>query len=253
MIITEPRVEVIAYTQLPPADFGPHGSRGDVMKVLQGDPCSEMARVVERCGRISWKSEAKMGPGTADGFMTRVVNISKDESIAEHASVTLLAVMDRYASHQLVRHRIGAYTQESTHYINYAKKGDQIEVCAPLGIPRFQAGPCSACGDGDIKLEYHEHAWPETEEFKLWRASCEQAEKAYFALLSKGVKHYHARFVLPGALKTELAVTFNLRMWRHVINQRITPNNTPEIVLFAKQSLAELQRLCPEMFPPTKP
>lgn len=242
MIITEPRVELLAYTQLPPEyiyktnrpDAPINLSPANLMqaKLVQADPCSELARVVERCGRVSWKSEDKIGEGTADGFCTRVVNIRKDESIAEHCSVTLLFVTDRYMTHQLVRHRIGSYTQESTHYINYSKKGDQIEVCRPMGIPRFLVSPPNR----------------ETEEYGSWVAGCEEAERRYFTLLAKGVKHYHARYVLPSCLKTEIAVTFNLRIWRYVLGLRATPNNTPEIVHVMKMAGKILAGLCPEMF-----
>lgn len=231
MIITEPRVELLAYTQLPP--LAKSSGEGMAFKSLPDDPCSELARVVERCGRVSWKSEDKIGPGTADGFCTRVVNIRKDESIAEHCSVTLLFVTDRYVTHQLVRHRIGSYTQESTHYINYSKKGDQIEVCRPMGIPRYT--------DPD-------NQWCESDEYCAWVAGCEEAERRYFYLLKQGVKHYHARYVLPSCLKTEIAVTFNLRIWRYVLGLRATPNNTPEIVHVMKMAGKILAGLCPEMF-----
>jgi thymidylate synthase (FAD) len=215
--IIEPYVELMAYTQLPP---GHDGKLGYV------DPCNDMSRVIERAGRVSWKSEDKMEPGSASGFITRVVNIKKDESIAEHCSVTLLMVTDRLASHQLVRHRIGAYTQESTHYINYTKaeKGNEIAVMRPLGIS------------------------VDSPAFQIWKETCEQAEKAYFNIISQGHKHYHARFVLPSCLKTEIAVTYNLRMWRHVIGQRIQPNNTPEIIWLMKLALPIIHGLCPEMF-----
>lgn len=218
MVIEEPRAEVLAYTQLPP------GYRG---RLGYEEPCGDMALVVERCGRVSWKSEGKIEKGSASGFMTRVVNIRKDESIAEHASVTMLLVTDRYASHQIVRHRIAAYTQESTHYIDYSKKGDhpgQIVVMRPLGIPVSS---------------------PDYEE---WKRSCMVAEAAYFNMLRRGTKHYHARFVLPGCLKTEIAVTYNLRMWLHVLKQRTTPNNTPEIVRVMKLAGHEMAKLCPDMF-----
>lgn len=212
MIIVEPNAELIAYTQLPPG--------------APKDDCSDMARVIERCGRVSWKSEDKMGPGTADGFMVRVVNIKKDESIAEHASATILLTTDRYASHQIVRHRIGAFTQESTHYINYGKEkfGEQIAVCRPLGIAI------------------------DTPEYRLWKDTCETCERTYLELIRGGMKHYHARFALSGALKTEIACTFNLRMWRHVLLQRTAPNNTPEIIAVMKMAGRIMAGLCPPMF-----
>ena len=234
MIIVEPKVEVLAYTQLVPAtqwkvEKGP-GLFDSQKSIGESDRCSEMSRVVERCGRVSWKSEDKIGPGTADGFMTRVVNIRKDESIAEHASVTMLFTTDRYVSHQLVRHRIAAYTQESTHYINYGKRGDQIEVCKPMGIPECLDDDCRECP------------------FDKWARAMIECEDAYFGMLAAGVKHYHARYALPGCLKTEVAATYNLRTWRHVLGLRTTPNNTPEIAHVMKLAGNHMHALCPEMF-----
>jgi thymidylate synthase (FAD) len=187
------------------------------------DMCSDAARVVERCGRVSWKSEPKMEPGSADGFITRVVNIKKDFSIAEHASATLLLVTDRYSMAQFTRHRHASPTVESTHYINYGKKYGEIEVCAPLRIQR-----------GSV-------------EWNLWKETCERAEDAYLQLLNRGVKHYNARHVLPGCLKTEMALTSNMRGWTEILKQRLTPNNTPETAYLAELMAGVLHGVCPEM------
>lgn len=236
MIVVKPSVEVLAYTQLPPSDVRP------------ADPCSDLARVVERCGRVSWKSEDKMGPGTAEGFMTRVVNIKKDFSIAEHASVTMLFVTDRYVTHQLVRHRIAAYTQESTHYINYAKEkfGGHIAVCEPLGMQKYSEAGLSV---PEREFPLYEEDALFTADYLNWYWGCIKAEKAFFDIMARGkTKHYHARYVLPSCLKTEIAVTYNLRMWLHVLRERTTPNNTPEIALLLKMAGRQMARLCPEMF-----
>jgi thymidylate synthase (FAD) len=236
MRIAQPSIKVLAYSQLVPdlqfdmIDTSPT-IIGAHTKLLAKDPCSELARIVERCGRISWKSEDKIGPGTADGFCTRVVNIRKDESIAEHASVTMIGVTDRYTSHQLVRHRIAAYTQESTHYINYGKKGEEIEVMESMGIPKF-------CEDGKTQ----------TLQYSIWHNSCLRSEADYMQLLKLGVHHKNARFVLPSCLKTEIAFTFNLRTWRHVLNLRIPKSNTQEISFLLTHAGYEMARLCPEMF-----
>jgi thymidylate synthase (FAD) len=226
MIIVEPKAELLAYTQLVPRRTYRHE---DVhlnldVKLVDQDPCSEPARVIERCGRISWKSEDKMTRGSADGFMTRVVHIKKDESIAEHASATIVLTLDRYASHQLVRHRIGSYTQESTHYINYTKKGRELQVCRPLGI---EVG---------------------SEAYELWKENAARDEETYFRIIDLGVKHYHARFAAPSCLKTEVAVTYNFRIWPYFLGLRTTAGNTPEIVLAAKMCGDILANLCPELF-----
>lgn len=260
MKIVEASAELLAYSQLVPS------KRSEDVAVSGSDPCGDVARIIERCGRVSWKSEAKMVRGSADDFITRVVNIRKDESIAEHASATVLFVTDRYASHQLVRHRIAAYTQESTHYINYGK-GDketrELGFCRPLGIPQQLDVPCQRCANLKAMPSHIQQVAAGAEEhlshctgfnkesnpaFEKWEDICRQGEEYYFDLIDSGVKHYHARFVLPGSLKTEIAVTFNMRMWRHFFTMRCTANNTPEIVLMAKQGLAILNELCPPMF-----
>lgn len=232
MRIIEPSVELVAYTQLPPT--GAYDVYEHHWKQVPKDPCSEMSRIIEIAGRTSWKSEDKMGPGTADGFCVRVVNIKKDLSIAEHCSVTLRVITDRYTLAQLTRHRIAAYTVESSHYINYGKKGRELAVCRPLGIPQFR---------------YYSDGGPqeETEAFKLWRENAERDEATYFALLDKGVKHYHSRFAALSCLKTEIVVTYNLRMWRTVFDQRLTSNNTPEIVHAMMGCALILAKLCPEV------
>lgn len=238
MRIVNPSIQVLAYTQLPPTEpetvldqaqmealdrlIGP----GWRVKLVPRDPCSEMSRVVERCGRISWKSEGLAQPGTADGFCTRVVHLKKDQSIAEHASVTMLGVMDRYASHQLVRHRIAAYTQESTHYVNYtrADKGGELTFCRPLDIPM------------------------DSPAFRRYVRSCWQSERDYFETVKEGHKHHQARFMVNGGLKTEIGFTFNLRIWLYVVALRATQGNTPEIELVFQLVKPELNRLCPEIF-----
>lgn len=237
MIIVEPKAELLAFTQLPPrkkhSDFDPVDGSGP-WQTFVNEPCGDPARVVERCGRVSWKSEAKSGVGTADDFMVRVVNIRKDESIAEHVSATLLLTTDRYVTHQLVRHRLAAYTQESTHYINYGKNGQRdLWVCEPMGISKW-------AGTGD--------SLDTSEAYQVWHNSAMLAEQAYFKLLDLGVHHKHARYAMPSCLKTEIAVTYNLRMWRYVFKMRLPKANTPEITHLMMLALPILHQLCPPMF-----
>jgi thymidylate synthase (FAD) len=204
-------VELLAYTQLPPGRIS--------------DPCSDMARVVERCGRVSWKSEDKIGPGTADSFCVRVVSIRKDYSISEHASATILFVTDRFVTHQLVRHRLGAMTQESSHYINWSKEkwGREITVIKPLSLEEG------------------------TEHYDVWYKACLAGEKAYMSLIDSGVRHHQARAVLPGCLKSEIALTYNLRMWRTIFEQRCSPNNTLETIQVCTMAASIMADLCPEI------
>lgn len=252
MKIANPSATVIAYSQLVPQTETRY-SADETRKIIAADPCSELSRITEICGRVSWKSEGKMGPGTADGFCVRVVNVRRDQSIAEHACVTMRLVTDRYTSHQVVRHRISAYTQESTHYINYSKpeQGGELTFMEPLGIKKHVPGPCSACSAGDTEMAHHDHDhdwWGLTPEYRDWMEHCERSERLYLDLIKRGVHHKNARHVLPGCLKTELVCTWNLRMWLHVLKERTSPNNTPEIIHVMKLAAANMVGLCPEIF-----
>lgn len=188
--------------------------------------CSGSALTVERAGRVCWKSEGRMAPGSAGPFIERVVGQYHHESIAEHAAATMLFVTDRIVSHQVIRHRIAAYSQESTHYINYAKGGgDQLTVCAPL------------------QLEEGTPAW------ECWAEAVRAAEEAYFELVNvHKVKHYTARYAMPHCLKTELVATYNFRTWLHVLRMRTAKNNTPEIIDLMQQAGRVLARHAPEFF-----
>lgn len=224
MIVVPQSAELIALT-FPVKPYG-DGFIPDLGDVAAGELCSPPARVVERSGRVCWKSEGRAGVGSAAGFLERVVKKFGHQSIAEHASATMVLVTDRIVSHQLVRARIAAYSQESTHYINYAKGGPDrtIRVCRPLEVVE---------GSED-DLDFLE--------------GCAVAEQAYFRMVDRGVKHYTARYVLPMALKTEVVATYNFRMWDHVLRQRTDLKNTPEIRALMRLAGKRMASACPELF-----
>ena len=87
---------------------------------------------IEEIGRVCYKSEDKI---TEDSYKKFIGNIIKrgHESVLEHCSVTMKFICDRGVSHEIVRHRIGSYSQESTRYCNYSndKFGNEITVIKP--------------------------------------------------------------------------------------------------------------------------
>ena len=85
---------------------------------------------IERCGRTCYKSEDKITEDSADRFVANICR-NRHESVLEHCSVTAIVVCSRACSHQLVRHRIAAYSQESQRYCNYGKKGSLQVICPP--------------------------------------------------------------------------------------------------------------------------
>jgi len=170
---------------------------------------------IERAGRTCYKSEQKFTPETADKFVRMLISRGH-ESVLEHSSVTVKWIVDRGVSHEIVRHRIGSYSQESTRYCNYAKDkfGNELTFIKPFffeddGIHNCK---CLDCAN-----------------FWSWRATCETAEENYLQLIKNGCEPEQARSVLPNSLKTELVCTFNLREWRHFFKLRCAPAAHPQM------------------------
>lgn len=169
---------------------------------------------VERCGRICYKSEDRI-TGTSATRFVETLRKSGHESVLEHASITTIVVCSRACSHQLVRHRIAAFSQESQRYVNYGKKERLLVIC-PLGIG-VEPGDYESYGtmirQGGVMLDL---SIRQTQ----WIHHVCWAYEEYKRELADGLKPEDARYILPNATKTELAVTFNLRQWRHVFKER---------------------------------
>jgi thymidylate synthase (FAD) len=133
---------------------------------------------------------------------------SGHHSVLEHEKVTVRFIVDRGVSHELVRHRIASYSQESTRYCNYNQDrfGKEITVIEPWFFrPTETAG------------------------YQTWKAACEGCERAYFELLEGGATPQEARSVLPNSLKTEVVMTANLREWRHFLQLRCAKDAHPQM------------------------
>jgi thymidylate synthase (FAD) len=182
---------------------------------------------IEYCARVSHKSEDRITETSAAPFVKKIIELG-DESVLEHVSITVKFICDRGVSHELVRHRLASFTQESTRYCNYSKDGygHEITVIQPpfgtdiLGIARAEA----------------------------WRHEMKAAEKAYFQLLEAGAKPEEARSVLPNSLKTEVIMTANLREWRHVLSLRADRRAHPQMRELMIPLLYELQEKIPVVF-----
>ena len=121
---------------------------------------NEIYRIIENAGRICYKSEDKIGNDSTEKFIRNVIKRGH-ESVIEHVSITVKFVTDRGISHEIVRHRLASYSQESTRYCNYGNNrfGNEITVIKPLEIE-------------DDSIEY----W-------IWEKAMQKAEKIYFQLL----------------------------------------------------------------------
>jgi len=189
---------------------------------------NQLLRNIENAGRTCYKSEAKITEDSYRGFIEMIMK-SGHHSMFEHEKVTVRIICDRGVSHEIVRHRLAAYSQESTRYCNYAgdKFNNEITVIKPFFFipPDEQAT--------DVYLE--------------WLCACQDAEKSYFRLLELGATPQEARSILPNSLKTEIVVTYNLREWRHFFTLRAAKTAHPQmqqvaipLLLWFKEQLSSL-------------
>ena len=179
-------------------------------------------RLIERAGRVCWKSEDRITETSHVAFIRMLLDPSrKHESVLEHASAGFLIQTDRGISHELVRHRIASYSQSSTRYCSYA---DEITVIKPSNIPDDGVDFCIFC------------------------ATCEYAEMGYLGLIRQGQKPQIARSVLPTCLATEVVMTANFREWRHFLNLRLAPSAHPDMRVVAGLIRDQLVELAPTVF-----
>jgi len=183
---------------------------------------------LEQCGRVCYKSEGKITDGSAEKFVAGIISRGH-EAVLEHCSVTVKFICDRGVSHEIVRHRMASYCQESTRYCNYSKDGFGNEITV--------IEPCYFDKRGEGILQYD-----------VWKRACEEAERVYFALLKNGCTPQEARAVLPNSLKTEVVMTANMREWRHFFKLRCSAATHPQMREVATMLLAEFKSRIPVLF-----
>jgi thymidylate synthase (FAD) len=164
------------------------------------------ARVIEAMGRICYQSQHKVEPNgaSADRFVTMILG-NGHESVLEHVSAGFRIVTDRGVTHELVRHRIASFSQESTRYCDYSgdRFGGELGFIVPPGLSDSASS--------------------------TWRCAVDTAEGMYKGLRASGVPPEIARSVLPNALKAEIGMTCNAREWRHFLKLRLSPKAHPQM------------------------
>jgi thymidylate synthase (FAD) len=182
---------------------------------------------IEKAGRTCYKTEEKIVPGTAEKFVKKIIE-SGHLSVIEHVNVSVRIITDRGVTHELVRHRLAAYSQESTRYCSYDqdKFGNEITVILPVWFYDLDTDHLVKVFQDDKKLVFvnlYEEA------FYRWYWGCQHSEYIYFDLLKLNQTPQQARAVLPNSLKTEIVVTANLREWRHILSLRTSKAAHPQI------------------------
>lgn len=184
---------------------------------------------VEYAARISHRSEHLQNENTLERFINAVVVKHGDWSVTEHESVSVEMLLDRGCTHELVRHRIAAYTQESTRFVNYTKQMESSYIY-PIVLDRLEKFPesCTAYQD--------------------WLAFVTTADRGYQAMLKHGWRPEEARSLLPNALASKIMVTMNLRSWRHVFLMRSSIETHPQLREQTGLLLEEFKRCIPIIY-----
>ena len=186
---------------------------------------SEILKTIETIGRICYKSEDKITEISARSFISMLIERGH-EAMLEHYAFTVKFICDRGVSHEIVRHRIASYAQESMRFCNYTKEkfGKEITFIKP-------------CFFKETQTEY----W-------TWLNAMKNSELYYLSLIDAGRSPQEARSVLPNSTKTELYVTMNLREWRHFFRLRTAREAHPQMREITIPLLIKIKALIPIIF-----
>jgi len=180
---------------------------------------------LELAGRVCYKSEEKITSLSASNFVRMLIN-KGHESVLEHEKISVRFICDRGVSHEIVRHRIASFSQESTRYCNY--KGG-VAFILPFWFT-----------NGDIETMNTQES--------MWYNFMQIAEATYQQLILAGWTPQQARSVLPNSTKTEIIVTANLREWRTIFKQRTSNAAHPQMREIMIPLMGELVREIPVIF-----
>ena len=199
----------------------------------------EELKHIEKIARVCYKSESLI---SEDGESAKklVTNLIKagHEAMLEHSTLAVKFTVDRGVSHELVRHRIASFAQESTRYVNYSKEKfwNEINVIDILTGIRLDAKMKQLSCD-QITLILSE-----------WLNAMADAEKHYMKMIELGATPQIARSVLPNSTKTEIVITANYREWRNFFKLRTAPAAHPSMREVTIPLLQELQTKIPIIF-----
>jgi thymidylate synthase (FAD) len=205
-----------------------------ISKVIGDITGIEILKKIERIGRVCYKSEEKI---IEDSYITFIQNLLKrgHEAVLEHHSISVRIICDRGVTHELVRHRLAAYCQESTRYCNYGNK--EIEFIEPCFFTFKE--PVIKTNEGDIEIDLSR---------LIWEKAMKDSEEAYRAMINNGSTPQEARSVLPNSLKTEIVITANLREWRHILKLRTAQSAHPQMREVMLMILEEFKKTIPIIF-----
>lgn len=202
---------------------------------------AKILKNIESAGRTCYKSEDKITEYSASRFAKERIS-SGHHSVIEHENISVRFICDRGVSHEIVRHRLASYSQESTRYCNYG--GGVTFVIPPW--TKWEPGDYTSDIVDEIFMEENlDGDWgPDLE----WFAAINRAEDSYQQLLRCKWSPQQARSILSNSLKTEIVMTANIREWRHVLKLRCGRAAHPQMRELMIPLLKQLRILLPPLF-----
>jgi len=183
-------------------------------------PAIDTLKILEYCGRVCYKSEGKIKDDSAEKFV-RMILKNGHHSVIEHVIASVKLITNRSVSHELVRHRLCSFSQESTRYVRYS----DMEFIKPVWYAEW---------------DFNKRT--------IFETACMVSELKYKELIKSGATPEQAREILPNSLKTELIVTANLREWRHIFKLRCSKKAHPQIRALMQSVLIGFQEAVPVLF-----
>ena len=195
----------------------------------------EILKKIERIGRVCYKSENNIKEGSAERFISNLIN-RHHESVLEHVSISVRVICDRGVSHEIVRHRLASYSQESSRYCNYSndKFGNELTFIKPIWFKTDLLTLNNSLSDNRAE--------------RYWQDTMANIENDYFNLLNEGWAPEQVRSILPNSIKTEIVMTMNLREWRHFFKMRCDKAAHPQMRQIANMILDTFKEKIPVVF-----
>lgn len=197
--------------------------------ILNENDLFSAAKAIEVAARTCYKSEDKISDTSEVALIARLISMGHEAMLEFGPSISVLFICDRGVSHELVRHRLCSFAQESTRYCNYSKDkfDNQITFIIPLWL-------------------YDKEGTPE---YGIWSELLGISEMKYNVLINNyGWQPQQARAILPNSLKTEIVIKANIREWRHIFKQRTSSKAHPQMRELMIPLLEHFKKFCPLLF-----
>ena len=202
----------------------------------------EILKKIERIGRVCYKSENNIKEGSAESFISNLIN-RHHESVLEHVSISVRVICDRGVSHEIVRHRLASYSQESSRYCNYSndKFGNELTFIKPCWFK-------SNVEDFNEYVNNDNYTVGLSADELDWIALMIAIEDLYSLFIDDNWTPEEARSILPNSIKTEIVMTMNLREWRHFFKMTCDKAAHPQMRQIANMILDTFKENIPVIF-----